>query len=359
MKLPIRQGSAAELRFPLCPSLAESRILLSKHPAIRTSSFRQGKGVGNKTLRRLSRVEFVPANFASLLIALAWAYEAGMSVAELVLPMFLAFAIISLVSIAGAHFNTYSDADLDKKDPTKGELVDALASFGRQRLKLLMTLEVIISAFFLFVLIMIMPNPALVILYLAAVFLAYSYSMPPLRLKARSILAMSSLMLILSIIPISFTYMVITPVPDLLFLVFLAGQCMIIYGLIIPTEIRDHDWDKGMGINTMTVWLGLKRATLLGIFLLTSGLVLMGTAFIMQSFSMGLALLGVVLVVPALTIAYVVKQFIKIHSLLHASNGRIGRDGIVAVAARNPRWITLVSQSIVIICFALLVAKII
>jgi 4-hydroxybenzoate polyprenyltransferase len=310
------------------------------------------------SLRTVSRVEFVPANFASLIIALAWAYNAGMDALGLVLPMFLAFAVISLVSIAGAHFNTYSDAELDKKDPTKGRLVVALADFGRGRLRGLMILEVLASALFLAVLFWIKQNPALLMAYVTAIFFAYAYSLPPFRFKGRSVLAMCSLMLVLSIIPITFTYMVISPSIDPLFVLFLAGQCMIIYGLIIPTEIRDHDWDKDMGISTMTVWLGLGRATLFGIFLLTTGLILMGAAYAIQSFSMGLTLLSAFLVVPALAIAYVVKQFISIHSLLRADNGRPAMDGIVALASRNPKWITLVSQSIVFISLVLLVAKI-
>jgi 4-hydroxybenzoate polyprenyltransferase len=313
--------------------------------------------LGSKTLRMVSRVEFVPANFASLIIALAWAYEAEMSAVELLLPMFLAFGVISLVSISGAHFNTYSDANLDRKDPTKGDLVEALASFGKGRLKSLMVIEVAASALFLLALIMIRPDLTLIALYLAALFLAYSYSMPPLRLKARSILAMLSLMLILSVIPISFTYLVISPAPAWLFLVFLAGQCMIIYGLIIPTEIRDYEWDKAMLINTMTVWLGVGKATIMGILLLSSGLLLMGAAFVAQSLLMGTGTLAAALVAPALAVAYVIKQFVAMRSLIKINGGKDGAGGVVALASRNPKWITLVSQSIVLLCLALLLAK--
>ena len=311
-----------------------------------------------KVMRRISRVEFVPANFASLIIALAWAYDNSIDPVGLVLPMFFAIAIISLVSIAGAHLNTFSDSELDKKDPTKGALVEALASFGRERLRSLIVLEILTSVLAVALLFWIVPRPALLALYGAAIFFAYAYSMPPFRFKGRSIMAMISLMLILSIIPITFTYLVILPALDPLFLLFLAGQCMIIYGLIIPTEIRDHDWDKGMGISTMTVWLGLGRATLLGIMLMTIGLILMGAAFFMQSLSMGLALLAVCLVIPILTIGYVIKQYFSIRSLLTADGGRPAKGGIVALASKNPRWITLVSQSIVLICLVLLAAKI-
>jgi 4-hydroxybenzoate polyprenyltransferase len=312
----------------------------------------------NKVMRKISRVEFVPANFASLIIALAWAYDRSMDPVGLVLPMILALAVISVVSIAGAHLNTFSDSELDKKDPTKGALVKALASFGRGRLKGLIILEILASVLATVLLLWIRPSPVLLVLYGIAIFFAYAYSMPPFRFKGRSVLAMLSLMLILSIIPITFTYLVISPVLDRLFLLFLAGQCMIIYGLIIPTEIRDHDWDKGMGISTMTVWLGLGRATLLGISLMTAGLILMGTTFIAQSLSMGLILLAACLVVPCLTIGYVVKQYLSIRSLLTADEGRPAMKGIVALASNNPRWITLVSQSIVLISLVLLAAKI-
>lgn len=309
------------------------------------------------SLRRISRVEFVPANFASLIIALAWAYAKGMDGLGLVLPMFFALAVISLVSIAGAHFNTYSDMDLDRKDPTKGALVGAVASFGGGRIRRLMVVEVLASAAFMVALLFARPNPALVAIYAAAVFFAYAYSLPPFRFKARSLLAMCSLMLVLSITPITFTYLVVSPSVDPLFALFLTGQCLVIYGLIVPTEIRDHDWDKEVGIVTMTVWLGLGSATLLGITLLCTGLGLMLVAFATQFVSMGLAPLCLFLAVPAAAIAYVVRQYVSIRSLLVAGNGRPVMEGVVALASKNPKWITLVSQSIVLACLVLLVAK--
>jgi hypothetical protein len=44
------------------------------------------------------------------------------------------------------------------------------------------------------------------VIFILALFLTYAYSAPPVRFKARSILAMISLSLVLSALPITFIY---------------------------------------------------------------------------------------------------------------------------------------------------------
>ena len=66
------------------------------------------------------------------------------------------------------------------------------------------------------------------------------------------------------------------------FLLSLTGLALTVYGVIIPTEMRDYFGDKTMDIETMTVRLGLVKASVLGIVLLRTGAILTGTAFFLE-----------------------------------------------------------------------------
>ena len=197
-----------------------------------------------KTLRLLaivSRPEFLPANLGSLVMGLAWGINPPLgSVGESAILAALSFAIITFVSAIGAQLNTLSDYELDSMEPRKERLVQALSILGRGRLKSIMVVEFLLSLPLLFLLLLVQPKPVLLFLWTVAHFLAYAYSAPPLRLKSRAWLAMCTLFLVLSILPILFVYYTFTSVLDPLFFLFLAGQSMTVYGIIIPTEIRDY-----------------------------------------------------------------------------------------------------------------------
>jgi hypothetical protein len=89
-----------------------------------------------------------------------------------------------------------------------------------------MALELILSLVFLGALIDRQGSPNLFLFWIAGVFFAYSYSAPPLRFKSRSWLAMVVLLLVLSIIPISFVYTSPKSTVQPAFLVFLIGQAL-------------------------------------------------------------------------------------------------------------------------------------
>ena len=137
-----------------------------------------------KLLLAVSRPEFLPANSASLIIGLAWGLTLPVDVFwGLAVPMILAFVVISLVAAFAAHVNTMSDFELDKKDDTKNELVQAMSQLGKSKLKIVMLIEVSLSLVFLLVLGFIQAKPGLLFMWLAAVFLAFAYSGQSLRLK--------------------------------------------------------------------------------------------------------------------------------------------------------------------------------
>jgi len=318
-----------------------------------------------KTIRLLaivSRPEFLPANLGSLIMGLAWGVNPPLShVGETVVLAALSFAIITFVSAMGAQLNTISDYELDSNDPRKERLVQGMAGLGRSRLTSFVIVEFLFSLALVFLLLLIRGKPALLFMWIAGIFLAYAYSAPPLRLKSRSWLAMCTLFLVLSILPILFVYSTFTDELEPLFLLFLAGQAMTVYGIIIPTETRDYFGDKAMGVETMTVHLGFVKASLFGILLLSVGGMLMGTAFFLK-LALGLQpVLALFLLAIAVADYIVLRKYKELYFLSKEymstkDQSAIAQD-IVKLSAHNPKWITLVSQAIVFMSLMLLVGK--
>ena len=84
-----------------------------------------------KNLKSLTRVEFVPAYSTSIIIGFAWAINIGYTfTCETVGLLISLFFVLSAVGTLGAHWNTFSDHDLDADDPTKTELNRNLSEFG-------------------------------------------------------------------------------------------------------------------------------------------------------------------------------------------------------------------------------------
>ena len=160
----------------------------------------------------------------------------------------------------------------------------------------------------------------------------------------------------------TFVTYVSTSTFDLAFLLFLAGQALTVYGVIVPAEIRDYFGDKAAGANTMTVRLGLVRASLLGLGLFSIGGVLCGVGFVLKLAYSALPILSGFLVVMAIAYLYILSKYVRLFKLskLNEKEGKesIGKE-IVQLAAKNPKWITIVTQAIVLMSIILLIAKII
>jgi 4-hydroxybenzoate polyprenyltransferase len=273
----------------------------------------------------------------------------------------LAFAAITLVAAFAAHINTLSDYELDVKDDTKRKLVEAMDQLGARNLKRFMVLELSLSLALLLLLVVIQTKPALLLMWLAAVFLAYAYSAPPIRLKSRSFLAVITLMIVLSILPVTFVTYVFTTTLTLPFWIFLAGQAITVYAVIIPAEIRDYFGDKARNVVTMTVQMGLKNASLLGLVLLSLGGLLCGAGFALRLWSSTQPLLTLFLVAMAAAYLYILKKYLTLYNLSRnlaqpEASEQMEQD-IVKIAAENPKWITLITQSIVLISLILLISK--
>jgi 4-hydroxybenzoate polyprenyltransferase len=315
-----------------------------------------------KLLQIISRPEFLPANSASLIIGLSWGLTLPVDVAwGLVIPLVLAFAVITLVAAFAAQINTLSDYELDVKDESKKELVQAMSQLKPKMVKIVMLAELAASLAVLLLLVLIQGKIALLLMWMAAVFFAYSYSAPPLRLKSRSWFAAITLVLVLSILPVSFVTYVFTTSLDYAFFLFLFGQALTVYGVIVPAEIRDYFGDQKMGVVTMTVRLGLIKASLLGIALLSIGGTLCGVGLFLRLAYSSLPVLSAFLAVMAVAYLYILGKYwrlYKLSKLLGASETQTDTEqDIVGLAARNPKWITLITQTILLMCLILLLAK--
>jgi 1,4-dihydroxy-2-naphthoate octaprenyltransferase len=201
----------------------------------------------------------------------------------------------------------------------------------------------------------------LLLIWIVGISLGCSYSASPIRLKSRSWLAPISLILVLAVFPVLFAYYTFTPQISQLFLLSLAGLALTVYGVIIPTEIRDYFGDKAMNIETMTVRLGLVKASLLSIILLITGGILIWTAFFLEFAYGTYTLLSVVTLAIPIIVFIVFRKFNKLYFLSKkymATNGdnSIGEE-IVSFSAHNPQWIMLVTQTYSVMSIILLIEK--
>ncbi len=316
-----------------------------------------------KLLAIISRSEFLLPNLGSLIMGLAWGASPPLDLIDGVVLIVLSFSIINLSSAIGAQANTLSDYELDLKDERKKKLVQALDAFGHRKVKLVLIVEfclalVLVSAF------MIMQQKLILLpLWIIGISLGVVYSAPPLRLKSRSWIAPISLTLVLAIFPVLFAFYTFTFEINTLFLISLSGLALTIYGVIIPTEIRDYFGDRAMNIITMTVRLGLSRAALLGIILLSVGSALTGTALVLEWFINQQLWFSISILAIPIAVVFVLTKFWKLYLISkeyetsNDQNGSVLEEKIVNLSLDNPKWIMLVTQIYTLMSIMLLVSK--
>jgi len=313
-----------------------------------------------KSLGAVSRAEFLLPNLGSLIMGLAWGATPSTSIGDLVVMIVLSFAIINLSSAIGAQVNTLSDRELDSKDERKKQLVEATNSFGANRLKKVLIIEFALTLILVFLFMLIQQKPILLLLWIVGICLGCAYSLPPIRLKSRSWLAPISLILVLAFFPVLFAYYTFTAEMNLFFLMSVTGLALTVYGVIIPTEIRDYFGDKAMGIETLTVHIGLVKASIIAMALLTTGAALTAIAFLLQFTYDQHTFLSVLLVAIPITGFVVLREFRKLYSLSKeyvASKSNSIEEKLVSLSAHNPQWIMMITQTYSMISIVLLVSK--
>lgn len=233
--------------------------------------------------------------------------------------------------------------------------------FGHNHLKQVLIVEFGVTLALVVVFMLAKVNPTLLLLWIVGISLGYLYSAPPLRIKSRSWLAPVTLILVLAVFPILFAYFSFTSELNPLFLLALAGLAATVYGVIIPTETRDYFGDKAMGIITMTVRLGLVKASLLSIVLLSLGGTLIGGAFFV-TFAYGhYPLLSLSVFAIATADLIVLQKLKKLYVLSKKYENSSGEDSIAqeitSFSANNPKWIMLVTQTYSVISIIMLLSK--
>ena len=313
-----------------------------------------------KALGAISRAEFLLPNLGSLIMGLAWGATLSTSIGDLVVLMILSFTVINLSSAIGAQANTLSDRELDSRDERKKQLVEATNSFGAHRLKKVLIAEFALTLILVFLFMLIQQKPILLVLWIAGICLGCAYSLSPIRLKSRGWLAPVSLILVLAVFPVLFAYYTFTTEMNPFFLMSLTGLALTVYGVIIPTEIRDYFGDKAMGIETLTVHLGLVKASILAMALLTTGVVLTAMAFLLQFTYAQHPFLVIFLVAIPIAGFVVLRKFRKLYSLSKeytVSKSNDIEEKIVHLSAHNPQWIMIITQTYSIISIVFLVSK--
>jgi hypothetical protein len=115
-----------------------------------------------------------------------------------------------------------------------------------------------------------------------------------------------------------------------------------------------------MGIETMTVRLGLVRASFLGSVLLSTGAVFTGTAFFFEWAYGHHTWLTVLLLAIPVSGLFVLGKFKKLYYLSKeymSSSGQSFADEIASLSAHNPQWIMLVTQTYSFLSIILLASK--
>ena len=294
-------------------------------------------------------------------MGLAWGAQTSISIGEMVIMVLVSFTVINLSSAIGAQVNALSDVELDSKDDRKKHLVAALRNFGPSRLKQIILVEFVLAFSLVVLFTFIQQNFVLLLLWLIGIGLGSLYSLPPIRLKARSWMAPVSLMLVLAIFPVLFSYFTFTTELNPFFVLSLIGLPLTIYSVIIPTEIRDYFGDKAMGIETMTVHIGLVHASLLSMILLSVGAFLTALAFLFQWTNGGNWWLNLFLLAIPIVIIFVLRKFKRLYTLSTEYEASRDKDSvtteIVNFSSNNPQWIMLVTQTYSALSITLLISK--
>lgn len=268
-----------------------------------------------KLFAKISRFEFLLPNLGSLIMGIAWGASPPLDQVKGIILVLISFLVINLSSIIGAQANTLYDYELDLKDPRKKELTQALEQFGHKKIRNIIILETCLTLILVSALTLYLQEPILLILWIIGISLGIAFSAPPLRLKAKFWIGPICQMLVLAVFPVLFAYYAFTYETNTYFLIALLGLSLTVYGVIVPTEIRDYFGDKTQGIQTLTVRLGLRKAMSMGIILLSTGATLTAVSLFLEWTNNQHPIIGVAVLAIPIAAVYILSKFLKLRYL--------------------------------------------
>ena len=120
-----------------------------------------------------------------------------------------------------------------------------------------------------------------------------------------------------------------------------------------------------MNVVTMTVRLGLTGSSMLGIALLSVGGILVSTGLVWSLLGTEYPLLSLFLIAIVAVYLSILTQYWRLFRLSRrfiesSTQEQIQlQQEIVNIALKNPKWITLITQTIVLVCAVLLIGRMI
>ncbi len=206
-------------------------------------------------LLTVSRAKIQMVSLASALLGPSMAASTFSDLLNTNVLLFMALFYITVTF--SCNINCYYDRDVDRL--YKKELYFATKRLGK-RLEYIMAMEVVLGIA-ISIMLIISGKWLAGSLGLLGMFLAYAYSAPPLRVKAKGALSPIPVMVGIYILPIIAGYSVISMDFNPPFWLFLAGYFFLNLGINLVNAAEDIDVDSKMGIETLAVKLGA-RSTL-------------------------------------------------------------------------------------------------
>ncbi len=224
---------------------------------------------------KICRLEYIsgeaPAVFIPALLVLT-SFETLLSLAVLE-----GIAVFAILYVTGFMVNALTDRELDLKyDSFKHEIGEATAQLGDRTVKGLLVLHLAVAGALSTHLAITLGAPWLALLVALGAFLAFAYSLDPLRLKVRGIAAHAfSLALPAFAIPFLFLYFVAARTLDIHAWMICGSFTLTHYGLTYVNQAYDFDEDMKEQVLTPPVRLGLDRALGMSLAMVAIGLPLL------------------------------------------------------------------------------------
>ncbi len=187
------------------------------------------------------------------------------------LPILLYIILFFIILTYSCNINCLNDLEVDEKH--KNYLSNAVKSIGIPKLKILMTIELVIAGIIIISLCLLKKE----IIYLLAflgIICGYVYSAPPFRIKKRGILSPLPVAFGLYFLPIIAGWYIVANQLSAFIMLFGMGYALVMQGITFINTCEDYKEDRASGIRTLAHVLGVRKTLLLGsIFVLTGGFI--------------------------------------------------------------------------------------
>jgi 4-hydroxybenzoate polyprenyltransferase len=187
------------------------------------------------------------------------------------LPVLLYIILFFIILTYSCNINCLNDLEVDEKH--KNYLSNAVKSIGIPKLKILMTIELVIAGIIIISL-CVLKKEIIYLLAFLGIICGYIYSAPPFRIKKRGILSPLPVALGLYFLPIIAGGFIVANQLSSFIMLFGIGYALVMQGITFINTCEDYEEDRASGIRTLAHVLGVRKTLLLGfIFVLTGGFI--------------------------------------------------------------------------------------